>query len=129
MSAASIQGVPGSTVDVDLWLDLAPRQYMRAINVALRDGAQFARNTVVELADSTMVNFVYEVTGLPSFQRVWPKAKWLKWQGVEVAVLPLDLIAKSKEAIRRPKDLAHLELIRQRLAVRERSGENEEGGR
>ena len=39
MSAASIQGVPGSTVDVDLWLDLAPRQYMRAINVAVRDGA------------------------------------------------------------------------------------------
>jgi hypothetical protein len=116
-------------VDVDLWLDLAPRQYMRAINVAAREGAQFVRNTVVELADSTMVNFVYEVTGLPSFKLVWPKAHAMQWQGVEVAVLPLELIAKSKEAIRRPKDLTHLELIRQRLAVRERSGENEAGGR
>ena len=76
-----------------------------------------------------MVNFVYEVTGLPSFKRVWPKANWMKWQGVDVAVLPLELIAKSKEAIRRPKDLTHLELIRQRLAVLERSGENVEGGR
>ena len=129
MSAASIQGVPGSTVDVDLWLDLSSRQYMRAINVALRNGAQFVRNTIVELTDSTMVNFVYEVTGLPSFKRVWPKARSMRWQGIEMAVLPLELIQRSKEAIRRPKDLLHLELIRQRLAVLKRSGENVEAGK
>ena len=129
MSAASIQGVPGSTVDVDLWLDLPPRQYMRAINVARHGGAQFVRNTIVELADSTMINFVYEVTGLPSFKLVWPRIRWMKWQGVEVAVLPLELIRKSKEAIRRPKDLTHIELIRQRLEVLKRSGEIEEAGK
>ena len=123
MSAASIQGVPGSTVDVDIWLDLPSRHYMRAINVAIHDGAQFVRNTVVELADSTMVNFVYEVTGLPSFKSVWPKVLWMRWQNVEVAVLPLELIQKSKEAIRRPKDLVHLQLIRQRLEVVKRSRE------
>lgn len=125
MSAATIQGVPGSTVDVDLWLDLRPRQYMRAINVAVRDGAKFVRNTVVELGDSTLVNFVYEVTGLPSFSRIWRHAKRMRWEGIDVAVLPLELIQKSKEAIRRPKDLLHIELIRQRLAVIQRSGENE----
>ncbi len=129
MSAASIQGVPGSTVDVDLWIELSPRQYMRAINVAVRNGAQFVRNTVVELTDSTMVNFVYEVTGLPSFKRVWPKARSMRWQGIEMAVLPLELIQRSKEAIRRPKDLIHLELIRQRLEVLKRSGENVEAGK
>lgn len=126
MSAASIQGVPGSTVDVDLWLDLAPRQYMRAINIARCEGAQFVRNTVVELSDSTMVNFVYKVTGLPVFKLVWPKTRMMQWQGVDVAVLPLELISQSKAAIRRPKDLTHIELIRQRLEVMKRSGENEE---
>jgi hypothetical protein len=117
MTAANLQGVPGSTIDVDLWLDLSSRHYMRAINLALRAGAQAVRNTVVELADGTLVNFIYEVTGLPEFGRVIGKAQKMNWDGIEVAVLPLDLIVKSKEAIRRPKDLLHIELIRQRLAV------------
>jgi hypothetical protein len=117
MSAANLQGVPGSTIDVDLWLDLPARNYMKAVNLALRLGAQVVRNTVVELADGTLVNFVYEVTGLPAFGRVFGNAKQVHWQGMNVAVLPLDLIVKSKQAIRRPKDLLHIELIRQRLAV------------
>lgn len=117
MTAANLQGVPGSTIDVGLWLDLNPRDYMRAINLAVREGAQAVRNTVVELTDGTLINFVFEVTGLPTFQQVIAKARKLKWQGVSVAVLPLELIVKSKSAIRRPKDLLHIELIRQRLAV------------
>ena len=67
MSAAILQGVPGSTQDIDLWLDLSPRQYMRAMNLACSLGGQFVRNTVVELRDGTLVNFVYEVTGLGKF--------------------------------------------------------------
>ncbi len=122
MSAATLQGVPGSTLDVDLWLELRSRQYMRALNVAVRDGAQVVRNTVVELLDGTLVNFVFEVTGLPSFASVFPKACTLKWQGVDVAVLPLELIKKSKEAIRRPKDLLHIEMIKERLEVIRRTG-------
>ena len=78
------------------------------------------RNTVVELSDGTLVNFVYKVTGLPEFKRIFSKAKWMKWHGVKVAVLPLKLIEKSKQAIGRPKDLIHLELIRQRYEVKKR---------
>ena len=122
MSAANIQGVPGSTIDVDLWLELTSRQYMKAVNLAVRNGAQMVRNTVVELADGTLVNFVFEVTGLPSFKRIFSKARKMTWNGVEVAVLPLELIKQSKEAIRRPKDLLHIELIRQRLEVIRRTG-------
>jgi len=117
MSAANIQGVPGSTIDVDLWLDLPSRAYMKAVNLAIRLGAQVVRDTVVELKDGTLVNFIYEVTGLPVFEKVIGRAKKVKWHGIRVAVLPLELIQKSKEAIRRPKDLLHIELIRQRLAV------------
>jgi hypothetical protein len=117
MTAANLQGVPGSTIDVDLWLDLYPRHYMRAVNVAVQAGAQVVRNTVVELTDGTLVNFIYEVTGLPAFRRVIGKAQKIIWNGMEVPVLPLELIKQSKEAIRRPKDLLHLELIEQRLAV------------
>ena len=40
MTAALVQGVPGSTLDTDLWIDLPERQYMRVINHAVRLGAQ-----------------------------------------------------------------------------------------
>jgi len=80
------------------------------------------RNTAVELADGTMVNSVYEVTGLPTVKRVFSKAVWMKWYGMRIAVLPLELIEKSKRAIGRPKDLLHLELIRQRYEVIKRGG-------
>jgi len=95
---------------------------MRAVNVALQHGAQIVRNTVVELADGTLVNFIYEVTGLPEFGRVIKKARNMTWNGMKVAVLPLELIKKSKEAIRRPKDMLHIKLIDQRLAVIEETG-------
>lgn len=121
MTAANLQGVPGSTIDVDLWLDLPARQYMTALNLALKNGAQAVRNTVVELSDGTLVNFVYEVTGLPVFAKTIGQSKKLVWNGIKVSVLPLELIRKSKEAIRRPKDLLHIELIRQRLAVIKRT--------
>ena len=117
MTAANIQGVPGSTIDVDLWIDSSPRDYMQAMNVAVRHGAEMVRNTVAVLSDETLVNFVFEVTGLPAFARTIGKAKKIRWNGVLVDVLPLNLIARSKRAIGRPKDLLHLELIRQAQAV------------
>lgn len=113
-----IQGVPGSTQDIDLWLDLAPRQYMRAINLARSLGAEMVRNTVVALRDGTLVNFVYAVTGLGSFDTEFRRAKLLPFHGKKVPVMPLELIRKSKEAIRRPKDLVHLEYIAELLRLR-----------
>jgi hypothetical protein len=122
MTAANLQGVPGSTIDVDLWLDLSPREYMRAINLAIASGAQFVRNTVVELADGTLVNFIYEVTGLPAFGVVYRKARKISWLGSQVPVMSLELIEKSKRAIGRSKDLTHLELIRQTRRVKRKAG-------
>ena len=67
MAAAVAQGVMANTLDVDLWIDLPSRQYMRVLNLARRLGATIAANTVVYLEDGTPVNFVYEVTGLGSY--------------------------------------------------------------
>ena len=117
MSAALLQGVPGSTQDIDLWLDLPSRQYMRAVNLALSLGATMVRNTVVELADGTLVNFVYEVTGLGSFSAAFRHTKKLRFHGQTVPVMPLELIRQSKEAIRRPKDLVHLQSIAETLRL------------
>lgn len=115
MAAAILQGVEGTTRDIDLWLDLPVRQYMRAINLSLRAGAQMLRNTVVELEDGTLVNFVYEVTGLKSFRTERREARTLRFHGMRIPVLPLTAIRRSKAAILRPKDLIHIEMINRTL--------------
>ena len=49
MSAAILQGVPATTLDTDLWMDLPSRQYIRVLNLCRSLGAAIAANTVVEL--------------------------------------------------------------------------------
>jgi hypothetical protein len=111
MSAAIAQGVMGSTLDIDVWVDLPPRQYMRVQTLAVASGATVGANTVVYLEDGTPINFVYEVTGLGSFAAECKHSIKLSLRGKEVAVLDLKRIQKSKRAIGRDKDLLHLKLI------------------
>jgi len=120
MSAAILQGVPATTIDTDIWIDLPPRQYMRVVNLSCRLGAHLRANTVVELTDGSQVNFLYEVHGIRSFAAEYRNAKKLKWMGTEVSVLPLQRIYDSKKFVGRPKDLAHLPLIEQTIRLQER---------
>jgi hypothetical protein len=117
MSAAVLQGVPVVTHDVDLWIDLPPRQYMDAVNAALHCGAEMIRNTVVELSDGMLVNFIYEVTGLESFASELRKARKLTFHGCEIPVMPLESIRKSKAAVMRDKDPAHIYSIDETLRL------------
>ena len=119
MSAAIVQGVMETTLDVDLWMDLPPRQYMRVQNIASRTGATMGANTVAYLEDGTPVNFVFgEVAGLGSFANEFRHTRRLKFRGRRIRVLKLERILKSKEAIRRDKDLAHITHIRNLLRCR-----------
>jgi hypothetical protein len=117
MSAAILQGVPVTTIDVDLWIDLPPREYMRTINVARSLGAKMVRNTIVELTDGTLVNFIFEVTGLKSFAAEFRKAKRMTFQGLKISVMPLESIRKSKTATMRSKDEAHIHYINETLRL------------
>ena len=120
MGAAILQGVPASTFDTDLWMDLPERQYMRLINLALRQGATMIRQTVVVLSDGAMINFCYRIDGLASFATEYRRAKFLEWRGVRLKVLSLDRIIRSKEAAGRDKDLAILPILRDVAACRKR---------
>jgi hypothetical protein len=125
MSAAVLQGAPVATIDVDFWLDLPPRQYMRAVNVARSLGANMLRNTVVELTDGTLVNFIYEVTGLKSFDVEFRKAKRMDFHGLRIPVMPLESIRRSKAAVMRPKDPVHIFYIDQTLKLIRANKKNE----
>jgi hypothetical protein len=127
MSAAVLQGVPVVTHDVDLWIDLPPRQYMRAINLAVSRGATMVRNTVVELSDGMLVNFIFEVTGLGHFTAELRKAINIKFRGCQIPVMPLESIRKSKAAVMRDKDPAHIHAIDQALRLRARATQSRPG--
>ena len=120
MTAAVLQGTPVTTFDVDLWVDLPARQYMRPMNLALKLGAQMVANTVAVLPGDLTINFIYSVTGLRSFRSEFMKARKLQWMGRHVAVLPLDRIHQSKSVVRRPKDIAHLSILEQTMDLQRR---------
>ena len=117
MSGAILQGVPATTLDTDIWVDLPPRQYMRVLNLCRRLGAEIRANTVIDLSDGSTVNFLYEVHGLRSFRYEYQHAKKLRWLEMEVPVLPLARIYASKKFVGRPKDLAHLPLLEQTMKL------------
>ena len=118
MSAAIVQGVMETTLDVDLWIDLPKRQYMRVQKIARSVGCAVAANTVVYAEDGTPVNFVYEVNGLGAFASERKNSEPLAFRGKIIPVLKLERILKSKETIRRDKDLPHIIHIRELLRCR-----------
>lgn len=111
MSAAIAQGVMGSTIDIDLWIDLPPRSSMRVLNIARRAGATVGANTVVYLEDARPVNFVSTVTGLGTFKSESRHAVRAEIGGRKVRVLGLRRIQRSKRAVGRDKDHLHVRLI------------------
>lgn len=121
MSAAVAQGVMANTLDIDLWVDLPTRQYMRLINLAQKLGATPAAKTVVYLEDGVPVNFVYEVTGLGKFSSEWKHTVKTSLHGHALPVLKLERILKSKETIRRDKDELHILHIREFLRLRRKA--------
>jgi len=118
MSAAIVQGVMETTLDVDLWIDLPARQYMRVQNIARRTGAVMGANTVAYLPDGTPVNFVFAVTGLGSFAGELRRSRRLDYHGKKIPVQSLERILKSKQAILRDKDRVHIIHIRNLLRCR-----------
>ena len=118
MSAANLQGVLAGTIDVEIWIGLPARQYMRVINLCRKLGATLRSPNKVHLCDATPIDFIYEVSGLPAFDREFPRARWLPFHGMKIPVLPLERICKSKQAAGRDKDKLHILLIRQALRAK-----------
>ena len=123
MTAAILQGVPATTLDTDLWIDLPERSYIRILRLCQKLGATVLANTVVELTDGSAVNFLYHVDGLLRFGTEFKRAKRLIWLGTKVAVLGLPRIYQSKKLVGRPKDIAHLPLLKQTMVLKRRAGQ------
>jgi hypothetical protein len=108
MTAAVYQGVMLNTMDIDIWVDLPTRQYIRLWKIIHSQGGNALSQTLYVLQDGKVVNFLFEVTGLNKFAAEYRHALTLKLEGLKVKVLPLARVLKSKKAIRRDKDIAHI---------------------
>jgi len=69
------------------------------------------------------VNFLYRVDGLKNFADEYERTEVLEWLGRQIRVLPLQRIIASKKHIRRPKNIAHLPLLKQTLKLKKKSAE------
>jgi hypothetical protein len=115
MTAAVYQGVMLNTMDIDIWVDLPTRQYIRLWNIIHNQGGSALSQTLYVLEDGKVVNFVFEVTGLEGFAAEYRRALAGKLEGLNVKILPLARILKSKKAIMRDKDLPHIPHIERAL--------------
>ena len=120
MTAAVYQGVMLNTMDTDIWVDLPTRQHLRLWNIIRSQGGSALSQTLYVLEDGKVVNFLFEVTGLNSFAAEYRNALTLKMEGLKVKVLPLARVLKSKKAIMREKDIAHIPHIERALRARKK---------
>src|SRR5437867_12517188 len=63
MSAAILQGVIVTTLDTDIWVDLPERQYVRLMNLVVKQGGTPLAPTLYALSDGRLVNFLFTVYG------------------------------------------------------------------
>ena len=124
MSAAILQGVIVTTIDVDIWIDLPERQYVRLMNLVLKQGGTALAKTLYALADGRLVNFLFTVHGVRDFNAEYQNAVDAKIEGEPVKVLPLERIRQSKKTILRDKDRLHILQIERFLRGRKRLKES-----
>lgn len=117
-----MQGAMTNTMDVDLWVDLPSRQYIRLWNLIYEQGGAALSQTLYVLEDGKVVNFLFAVTGLRSFATEFKGAVSGRLAGEGVKLLPLERILKSKKTVLRDKDLPHIRLIEQVIRGRKKTG-------
>jgi hypothetical protein len=120
MSAAILQGVIVTTLDVDIWVDLPERQYVRLMNLVVKQGGTSLAPTLYALADGRLVNFLFTVHGVRDFDAEYKNAVDAKIEDETIKVLPLERILKSKKTVLRDKDRTHILLIERFLKGRKK---------
>jgi hypothetical protein len=120
LSAAALQGAPVVTQDVGLWFrNLGDPN----IQVALREvgGAYVpptgSRPPMFVGKGVGLFDIVVHMHGLEGFEEEREKAMVLQIDGIEVAILPLERIIRSKEATGRQKDELVLPVLRDVLTT------------
>jgi hypothetical protein len=123
MGAAILQGVPGSTQDIDLWIGQGQTD---ALSDACRrvGGVYVWRSSPPVISGAGLDDFdlVWRPNGLKTFSEELKRSETIELApGLLVPVLPLERVIASKRAANRPKDRAQLPILREALAMLKKS--------
>lgn len=130
MSAALIEGAPGTTQDLNLWFGRIDGEQLN--EAARRAGGLYTSGFGLQppaLGGEGLdrVDIVLTASGLDSFDREFMGAREYDLDGVRVKVLPLDRVIVSKRAAKRPKDTAQIPMLEAALAALRAQGKRENG--
>lgn len=132
LSAAALQGAPVVTQDIDLWFENLKSP---GIGKALKKVGgvfvhQIGLNPPMFAGDGVnLFDVVVTMHGLNGFADEWNHTIDVRFGKVKVKVLELDRIIKSKEAVRRPKDLLVLPVLRDVLKTVQAVSRSEKSNR
>jgi hypothetical protein len=119
MGAAILQGVPGSTQDIDLWIGQGQTDALS--EACRRVGGVYAwRNNPPVVSGPGLDDFdlVWKPDGLKTLGEELARSKKVEISpGLAIPVLPLERVIASKKAANRPKDRAQLPILRDGLAL------------
>lgn len=120
LSAATLQGAPVVTQDVDLWFE---RLGEDKISVALREvGAAYVPPSInnppmLAGAGSELFDIVIRMDGLGTFEEEFKNCIEIRLGRHKLKVLALERILASKIAANRPKDALTIPILRDALAA------------
>ena len=120
LSAATLQGAPVVTQDIDLWFkNLRHPGIAKALKKV--DGVyvpSIGRNPPMFAGEGVeLFDIVMTMDGLDGFDEEFKRAIDVPIDRFMVMVLPLERIIKSKQAAKRPKDVAALPVLKETLRV------------
>jgi len=127
-AAAALQGAPVTTVDFDFMFRKTPRNIEKLKAFARALGASILRPyypaadlyRVVREDDGLQIDFMATIHGVRSFEGLRARSAVLDIGDTSVRVAGLVDIIRSKEAARRPRDIAVLDVLKIALEERKR---------
>jgi hypothetical protein len=130
LSAAALQGAPVVTQDIDLWFedlqDPKLKKVLKKFKASYLPPVGLSPPIFVG-PGLELFDIVLNMHGLRKFDLEYANALTVPLSKINIRVLPLDRIIKSKEEIRREKDLLVLKPLKdalkaQRQKIKSRSG-------
>jgi len=125
LSAASLQGAPVVTQDVDLWFENLEDPGIRKALVKVGGALvpQIGLNPPMFAGDSVkLFDIVLTMHGLGSFADEWKFSQEIELEDVSVRILKLERIIKSKKAANRSQDILVLPVLNDALqTIREKN--------
>lgn len=125
LAAATLQGAPVVTQDIDLWIkDLGDSRFKRALK---KVGGFYVppwglNPPLLGGEGLDLFDLVMTVHGLGTFDQEYRRRKTIKLETLSLPVLSLDRIIKSKRAAGRAKDKAALPVLEDALRTIKSSG-------